>query len=99
MKMKMNKTISVITLLLVLLVTSVPAMAEERTEPSGVGILFDVVLIRPLGIASIVLGAGVFVISLPFSLPTNSTGVAARKLVAEPFKFTFARPVGEIHGY
>jgi hypothetical protein len=55
----------------------------------------DLCLVRPLGIASTVLGAAVFVVSLPFSILGGNVGEAGDKLVADPAKFTFVRPIGD----
>lgn len=77
--------------------SSTIALAEETGEPSASAILFDVLLVRPLGIASIAIGSAVFIVGLPFTLPTNSVRLSAKKLVGEPFDFTFRRPVGEIY--
>jgi hypothetical protein len=55
----------------------------------------DAVLVRPLGLVALILGAGIFVISLPFSLLGRNVGEAGSKLVVDPAVFTFARPLGE----
>lgn len=91
----MKKTFLTI-FLFIFLVSSSIALAEERKEPSGGAVLFDVVLARPLGVVSIVLGSAVFVVGLPFTIPTGTVGLSARKLVGEPFSFTFVRPVGDV---
>lgn len=75
------------------------ALAQEPTlqeEASAEGIIIDFVLLRPLGVAATVVGTGFFFASLPFSVITGSTGVAFRKLMAEPAYFTFARPLGKV---
>jgi len=59
--------------------------------------MFDVLITRPLGIVATALGATVFVVGLPFTIPTGSVGVSAKKLIGEPLGFTFRRPVGEVH--
>jgi hypothetical protein len=64
-------------------------------EASGDAMVFDTIIMRPLGIVASVIGAATFVVSLPFSLPTGSADEAAQKLLAEPLKYTFARPLGE----
>jgi hypothetical protein len=64
-------------------------------EPSGEGMVFDLLVLRPCGIVATVLGTTFFVVSLPFTLPTKSVKQAAKKLVAEPAKYTFARPLGQ----
>jgi hypothetical protein len=69
---------------------------EEGTERSAMGMFGDFILLRPLGFAATVIGAGVFVVSLPFSLIGRNTNEAAEKLVVEPFLFTFDRPLGDL---
>ncbi|MEK7773215.1 MAG: hypothetical protein AAB307_02610 [Deltaproteobacteria bacterium] len=93
----MKKIFAVILTVSVLL-CSVPAtsLAYDDQEPSGTEVAVDIVLVRPFGVAAIAAGAVFFVAGLPFTLPTMSVGIAARKLLVEPFKFTFLRPVGDI---
>jgi hypothetical protein len=82
--------------LLASLTPAATAYAEYDNDVDEAAVVFDVLLVRPLGLASIVIGAGVFIISLPFTLPTRSVDVAADKLLAKPFKYTFTRPIGEV---
>lgn len=93
--MKKLTVMAVLFFLLVAIAVPMPALAEEKPDPSAIAIAVDIVVVRPLGIISIVAGSVVFVVALPFSIPTGSVGLTAKKLVAEPFKFTFVRPVGE----
>ena len=69
--------------------------AIEASEITTEEMVVDAILVRPLGIVAIVLGAGLFVISLPFSLLGKNVGEAGTKLVVEPSVFTFVRPLGE----
>jgi hypothetical protein len=92
----MKKLFTAVCLVALLMVPSVPAFGAIDNEPDGSIIVLDVLIARPLGLASIALGTGIFIISLPFTLPTGTVGTAADKLVADPFRFTFTRPVGEI---
>ena len=55
----------------------------------------DALVARPLGLCATVIGGTLFVISLPFSLLGRNTGDAFNYLLADPFKFTFTRPLGE----
>jgi hypothetical protein len=76
-----------------------PALAAEKQYVKGedrnaVAMIFDLVILRPLGLAATVVGTAVFVISLPVSAIGGNTGEAAKKLVAEPVKYTFTRPLG-----
>lgn len=67
---------------------------EVKEEPTGSQIAIDIVLLRPLGLTATVLGSAVFIVGLPFTIPTGSVGLSAQKLIVEPFKFTFTRPIG-----
>jgi len=77
-----------------------PAAAQESETvlgDRGSDMAADLLIVRPLGIVGTVIGAGLFVVSLPFTLPTGSTGEAAREMVGEPFEYTFNRPLGDFN--
>ena len=67
----------------------------EAPNPAGM-MLVDAFLLRPLGLAATVLGTAMFIVTLPFSLPTRSADDAAKALVVKPAKYTFARPLGQV---
>ena len=94
----MKKTLCSVVAALMLFVAIVPAQAAamQEEEPSSTAIVFDVLFTRPLGIVATALGAAVFVIGLPFTIPTRSVSLAADKLIADPIRFTFKRPVGDL---
>lgn len=71
-----------------------PLATDEPPEPTAEMILVDVVFLRPLGIAATVVGSAVFVAGLIFTIPTRSVDTAAQRLVVDPAKYTFVRPVG-----
>jgi hypothetical protein len=88
-------------LLLVLALTVVPfgsaALAQvefEVKEPSFGAMTYDLFVLRPFGGVATIVGAGVFVIALPFTAITGTVGLAGKKMVAEPFNFTITRPLG-----
>ena len=68
----------------------------DGSEPSGGAMLADTVLVRPFMLASTVVGAVAFVVSLPFSALGGNIDEAGQKLVLEPAKYTFTRPLGEM---
>jgi hypothetical protein len=69
-----------------------PLMDEEITTENMVA---DALIVRPLGVCATILGAGLFIISLPFSALGGNVKEAGKKLIVEPAKFTFTRPLGE----
>jgi hypothetical protein len=66
-------------------------IGEDRNAPA---MIFDLVLLRPLGLAGFAVGTAFFIVSLPFNLLGGNTGEAAQKLVVAPAKYTFTRPLG-----
>ena len=53
--------------------------------------IMDLLIARPMGIAAGIFGTGVFILSLPFTIPTGSVDEAAQMFVVKPFKFSFVR--------
>jgi len=79
--------------------TASPVLAKRKQSITGedrnaVSMMFDLVILRPLGLAATVIGTAFFVVSLPFSVLGGNTGEAAKKLMVEPAKYTFTRPLG-----
>jgi hypothetical protein len=91
-------TIAVVTILSLLMAPTY-AVAVEKINPMGAysagEMVADGLIVRPLGIVSLVAGFGLFIISSPFSALGGNIGQAWDSLVAEPAKFTFARPLGK----
>lgn len=85
-----------------LLSVSVAASAQivdetVDTAPSAIAMAADLIIVRPLSFVATVLGTGLFVAQLPLSLiQWESPEAPARKLVVEPAKYTFTRPLGEM---
>jgi hypothetical protein len=55
----------------------------------------DVAIVRPISLVATVLGTGIFIVSLPFSILGGNVDEAGRNLVLKPAKTTFIRPLGE----
>jgi len=85
--------------LAIFLSVSVPgtALANETGTEIGddVGIILDLIVLRPVGLVATVGGSIVFVCSLPISLPTGSVRKTFNALVAKPAVYTFWRTLGE----
>jgi hypothetical protein len=87
-----------LSLLLVSLVMgclSAPGWAEDqwvKKDPVGQGwTIMDVVFARPLGVAAGIGGSVIFVVSLPFTIPTGGVKESADMFIIKPFKFSFTR--------
>jgi len=70
------------------------AFKPQPGPPSSAVVAADAIIGRPLGLATTIAGTGVFLVTLPFSLTSESTGEAAWGLVGRPYGWTFVRPLG-----
>lgn len=97
---KITKKSLIIALIatLVIIPFASPALSQEYFEaedPSGASMLFDTVMVRPIGMLATAVGAVFFVVSWPFSAMGDNVDEAGEKLVKAPARFTFKRPLGE----
>jgi hypothetical protein len=73
--------------------------AMYRSGPAGgsggVGMILDLVVLRPAGLVATVIGGAAYIVSLPFSAAGGNADQAWNTLVAAPAQFTFARPLGD----
>ena len=101
---KMLKTPMIILLIacLALIPFGYSAIAQDQSlyeENSAEQMFVDFLLLRPLGIAVTAVGTVMFIVSLPFSASGGNVKEVFLKMVAEPAKFTFARPLGDLSNY
>lgn len=90
------------SLALVMAMGSMPAMAGNPSgnpqyddeTPAAYAMIGDAVIARPLLLAATVIGTGVFVVTLPFTLASGSVGKAGKALVVDPGEATFVRCLG-----
>jgi hypothetical protein len=90
----------VIVLLTAMALVAVPCMTcfageIEQDDDLIAGKMAAEVVVRPLGICATVLGGAIFVVTLPFSALGGNVNSAYDYLLADPFQFTFNRPLGE----
>jgi len=70
------------------------AFAGPEDEPSGGEMMVDALVARPIGLATTVVGAATFIVTLPFSALGGNIDKAADKLVVDPARETFVRCLG-----
>jgi hypothetical protein len=94
---KKSLVIMMISVLLMAPLASTALAGEffEKDDPSGGMMIFDFVVVRPVGIVATAVGSVFYVVSLPFSLLGQNPGEAGVALVKEPAAYTFTRPLGE----
>ncbi len=64
-------------------------------DPSGGEMVFDFVVLRPVGLVATAIGSVFFVVSSPFAALGGNMDTATEKLVKDPAAFTFKRPLGQ----
>jgi hypothetical protein len=99
---RMRSGMALTMALLLLYATSlVYAMEGTSTAKGGVdgsaeAMLVDGFVLKPAGVLATLVGSAAFVVMLPFSIPTRSVDKAAQKLVVDPARYTFVRPLGQV---
>jgi len=79
-----------------------PAQADDNDTnglykveaPNAFAMVADLVIARPLLIAGTAIGAGLFVVTLPFTAPVGATKHSAKSFVVEPARAAFVRCLG-----
>ena len=84
----MKKTSIAMLVVCALIVSTAPAFGEST---DGMGIVADVLIARPVGLVAIVFGSAMYIVALPFSIPSGSVDKAGKLLVVDPFKYTFSQ--------
>lgn len=79
---------------------SVASMADDMStdqnayHPSAERMIVDGLVYRPLSLAGTIIGTGIFIVTLPFSLIGGNVDQAGQALVVEPAQNTFQRCLG-----
>lgn len=101
---RFKMTISMVAVVSVFMLSVISFVRAEGTEPQVVEenditaekILADVFVLRPLGIVATAFGVATYLVTLPITLVTKSDQIVGKKLVGDPWKYTFQRRVGDI---
>lgn len=88
---------ALITLILVFAVATPAAANYETDEGANAPVVFDVLIMRPIGFVALGLGSGLFVASLPIALVSRPQDIDKpfHMLVARPSKFLWGDPIGQ----
>lgn len=76
--------------------TSQRVAPRYGSTTDGEAMLLDTVFLRPVSLVGAAVGMAAWVVSLPFSLPSGSSGEAWGALVETPLNYTFSRPLGDV---
>ena len=70
---------------------------QDRGDIPVDNTLFDLLILRPMGIAACAVGLATSVVALPFAATSGSAAEIGDKLITEPFEYTFRRPIGYVY--
>lgn len=84
-----------VALVAVSCVTGLAQGLEEDDDVIAGKMAGDVLVARPLGLCATLIGGALFVVSIPFSALAGNADAAFDYLLADPFQYTFNRPLGE----
>ena len=73
-----------------------PRAAAADKTPGPLAVAADAVVVRPLCLASTIVGSALFVVALPVAAASKSVKPTAEALVAKPAAATFKRPLGDL---
>lgn len=79
------------------LTLALPTIAHANTiseTPSSLAMTGDALFVRPVMLVTTIIGAGIFIISSPFSALGGNFGESFEVLVEGPFETTFVRCLG-----
>jgi hypothetical protein len=76
--------------------TSATAQARYQTDAANAPATVDVLVLRPVGFVSLVVGTGLFLLLSPVVLITrpHEIGVPFKELVVRPAKYLWVDPIG-----
>ena len=94
--MRIRKSAIVFSVALSLGCVATASPADTVTGDKGSDMVVDLVVLRPLGLVSTAVGSAVFVLALPFTLPSGTARESACELVKRPAAYTFTRPLGDL---
>ena len=79
-------------------VFSTAGMAQTRSQPDAANspVAVDVLLLRPAGFISLIVGTGLFILACPIVLLTrpHEIDIPFKQLVVRPAKFLWVDPLG-----
>jgi len=68
---------------------------DAAFNDKGAEMLLDTVVVRPLSLATTIVGIGLWVVSLPFSIPGGNMNEVGKEFIYKPGEYTFGRALGE----
>ncbi len=96
MTRRVRSCVAVLSALVLLAVTAAPAAASNPRDISNAPPMFDLLVLRPLGFVSLVVGLFVFVPALAITMATrpHEIGKPIQFFIWRPIKYIWGEPLG-----
>ncbi len=91
---RLSQLVKVVLLATLLVLPSMGWSNTVEETPSAVAMTGDAIFVRPVMIATTLVGGAIFIVSSPFSALGGNLGEAFDELVAKPFETAFIRCLG-----
>lgn len=103
----MKKIITLLAAIFLATGFALPALAQDdlppdpsmtgrfSADPPGEFIIFDALVLRPLGVMAMGVGAVGAAAAAPWAASSNSQDRVKRELLEKPYWYTFCRPLGD----
>jgi hypothetical protein len=90
----------ILTILIILFITTLPSPVlgepeDEVSDPSANAMITDFFIVRPTYFIQSIIGFGMAIVTLPFTLAADQADHAAKKFVEKPLQATFGAPLGD----
>ena len=69
--------------------------ANSVTGDRSTDMAVDLVIVRPFGLATTIVGMALTIVALPFTIPSGSVRESAQAMIVKPAEYTFKRPLGQ----
>lgn len=94
MRQAIHRQLLIIVAMLALLLPTSGYSATVEEQPSALAMTGDAIFVRPVLLGMTVVGAAVYIVSLPFSALGGNLEEAGKTLVVGPAEATFVRCLG-----
>ena len=94
MHRKIKQILSGFALCVTLVLPTIAHADAVKETPSALAMAGDTIFVRPVMLATTIIGAGLFIVSSPFSALGGNIGESFEVLVEGPFETTFVRCLG-----
>ena len=101
-RLQRKSLMCIVSVIFLITALTAPVLAQQEeqgqnTDLKAEEVVYDFVILRPLGLAATTLGTAFWIVISPFTVWGGNWGKTANALIEEPGKYTFSRPIGDVY--